>query len=190
MNIVNIARIKRIAISICALAFVSVVSVVVMLMLATTFAVHARTANSKQPIEITADELEILQPNRKAIFRGNVIAKQGDVTIQSRSMTVYYRTAQERRGDMGAVSKIEVDGDVLFKTPQESARGNKGVYNVDQKQILLLGNVILSRGQNVLRGDRLDYNLVTQKSLLTSIPITSNGGKSRGRVKGVFVPNK
>lgn len=142
--------------------------------------------NKDQPIEITADQLEILQPNRKAEFRGNVIAQQGDVILKSNIMTVYYRTSEERQNNLGAVSKIEVNQNVVLKTPDESAKATRGVYDVDHQQIQLLGNVMLARGNNVLKGDRLDYNLRTQKSLLTSTPAAP--GSTDGRVKGVFIP--
>jgi len=143
-----------------------------------------------QPIEISADQLEIVQPNQKAIFRGNVVAVQGGVTLRAATMTVYYRDASQRSGGMGAVSKIEVDQNVTLTTPQESAKATKGVYDVDREQVSLLGNVLLTRGQNVLKGDRLDYNLKSQKSLLTSVPgINAQGAPAGGRVRGVFMPN-
>jgi lipopolysaccharide export system protein LptA len=144
--------------------------------------------DKNQPIEITADELEILQPNRKAEFRGNVVAVQGNVTIKSQIMKVYYRTAAERSANLGAVSKIEVERNVHLQTPEESARASRGIYQVDQGQILLVGDVILARGQNVLKGNRLDYDLNTQKSLLTSGDTGGSTPQKGGRVKGVFMP--
>lgn len=157
------------------------------------FAAHAIVGDlgSDQPIEISADQLEVMQSNQKAVFRGNVVAVQGDVTLRSDRMTVHYRDAKSGgASSMGAVSKIEVDSNVRLNTPQESAKAAKGVYDVDREQILLLGDVFLTRGQNVLKGDRLDYNLRTQKSVLTSVPtIGRQGGVNSGRVKGVFVPN-
>lgn len=145
--------------------------------------------NDKQPIEITADQLEVVQANRQAVFRGNVIAQQGTVSIRANTMVVWYRTGAEKQGAQGAVSRIELKDNVALVTPQESARAAQGLYNVDTKQVQLLGNVVLTRGQNILKGDRLDFNLQTQKSLLSSnaTPGVSGGG---GRVKGVFLPNQ
>ncbi len=144
-----------------------------------------------QPIEITADQLEVVQPNRIAVFRGNVEAVQGNVRLRANVMTVYYRNANERGANLGAVAKIEVEQNVVLATPEETAQGNRGIYHVDQKQIQLVGNVVLTRGQNVLKGDRLDYDLRTQKSLLSSsasaVPGVSGSG---GRVKGVFIPTQ
>lgn len=146
--------------------------------------------SNDQPIEITADQLEVLQPNRKAVFRGNVVAVQGSVTLKAATMTVYYRTAAERNGAMGAIAKIEVIQNVSLVTPDETAQANQGIYHVDYKQIQLLGNVVLTRGQNVLRGDRLDYDMRTQKSLLSSNTTPGVSGGSGGRVKGVFLPTQ
>lgn len=144
--------------------------------------------NDKQPIEITADQLEVVQPNRQAVFRGNVVAQQGTVSIRANTMVVWYRTGNERSGAQGAVSRIELTDNVALVTAQESARAARGVYNVDTKQIQLVGNVVLTRGQNILKGDRLDFNLQTQKSLLSSN--SAPGAPGGGRVKGVFLPNQ
>jgi lipopolysaccharide export system protein LptA len=133
--------------------------------------------NDKQPIEITADQLEVVQPNRQAVFRGNVVAQQGAVSIRANTMVVWYRTGADKQGAQGSVSRIEVRDNVALITAQESARAAQGVYNV-----------VLTRGQNILKGDRLDFNLQTQKSLLSSNASGVSGGG--GRVKGVFLPNQ
>jgi lipopolysaccharide export system protein LptA len=145
--------------------------------------------NDKQPIEITADQLEVVQANRQAVFRGNVIAQQGTVSIRANTMVVWYRTGGEKQGEQGAVSRIELKDNVSLVTAQESARAAQGMYNVDTKQVQLVGNVVLTRGQNILKGDRLDFNLQTQKSLLSSNAAQGVSG-SGGRVKGVFLPNQ
>jgi lipopolysaccharide export system protein LptA len=148
--------------------------------------------NDNQPIEITADQLEVVQPNRKAVFRGNVVAVQGNVSLRASTMTVYYRTANERSGTMGAIAKIEVNKNVVLATPDETAQAEQGIYHVDFKQIQLVGNVVLTRGQNVLKGGRLDYDMRTQKSLLSaSVPSNAPGfSGGGGRVKGVFLPTQ
>ena len=152
--------------------------------------------DSDQPIEIAADALEVLQEKRMAIFSGNVEALQGNINLKAERMEVYYRDGgdQSAVSNLGAVSRIEVQRNVKFSTPQETAKSAKAVYNVDKKIITLTGNVILARGKNMLRGARLDYNLKTQKSLLTSgKTVTSPTGEVKstgGRVKGIFVPNQ
>ena len=142
--------------------------------------------DSSQPIEITADSLEVVQPDRQATFQGNVLVVQGNLRLKASQMQVHYREKAERSEGMASVSKIEATGSVIMTTLQETAQGDKGIYNVDQKKIRLLGNVILTRGQNALKGDRLEYSLASGKSLIASEKKTIPGG----RVKAIFVPEK
>jgi lipopolysaccharide export system protein LptA len=150
-----------------------------------------RIGNSKEPIEIEASTLEVLQNQQKAIFSGNVIATQGAVTMRSQTMTVFYKSGSgENAGGLSSgISKLEVAGNVRLNTPTESAEGNTGSYNVDAGLITLNGNVLLKRGKNVIKGDRLEYNVKSGKSQVVSNPSANVGETSSGgRVKAVFVP--
>jgi lipopolysaccharide export system protein LptA len=90
---------------------------------------------------------------------------------------------------MGAISLIEVEGNVFMATPDESAKGDKGDYQVDEKLLHLFGdNVILTRDKNILRGTEMVYNLETGRSVLTNHG--TKVGPNGGRVRGVFVPNQ
>ncbi len=48
------------------------------------------SASSKDPIEIEADELEVQDREKTAVFRGNVRLVQGPTTLRASSITVYY----------------------------------------------------------------------------------------------------
>ena len=91
---------------------------------------------------------------------------------------------------MGAITLIEVQGNVIVATPEESAKGDTGDYHVASKIIHLFGNnVTLTRDKNILRGTALEYNLETGRSVLTSGENTTTS-QHGGRVRGVFVPNQ
>lgn len=142
--------------------------------------------DSGKPIEIAANTLEVMQEKNQAIFSGNVIATQGSITMKSTRMTVFYKGGGE--GVMGnGISKIVADGGVFFTSPRETAQGNRAVYDVNRKQINMVGNVILTRDKNILKGTQLTYNLATGKSTLSAA--SASGATSGGRVKGLFVPN-
>ena len=148
--------------------------------------------DSGLPIEITADGLEVLQEDQVAVFKGNVVALQGAVKLRSDVMTVYY---QESGGEASQISKILVDGHVFLTTPTETAQGAKGRYDVAKGLLNLTGKVLLTRGQNVIRGDALVYDLNTGKSKVTSAGATvkADGAPTTtksGRVKALFVPEK
>lgn len=149
-------------------------------------AAHAQSPvaiDSKQPIQISADALEVLQQKNTAIFTGNVIARQGSITMNASQMTVNYRSAGAQ-GQMGqGIYRISAEGKVLFTTPQETAQGDSATYDVDNKKIQLTGDVVLNRDKNVLKGTKLDYNLSSGRSVLVGSSTAAGG-----RVQGLFVP--
>jgi len=154
----------------------------------------AQQLDSKQPIEISSDTLEVLQNEHKAIFSGNVMAKQGTIAMQASRMTVHYQDNSDGKAGaadaVGAkgISRIEADGGAFFSSARETVRGDRAVYDVNQQQIRMDGNVVLTRDKNVLKGTQLTYNLKTGKSVLGSGgAATGSGG---GRVRGLFVPGK
>ncbi len=140
--------------------------------------------DSSQPIEITADALDVAQSDQTAIFSGNVIAIQGELRLGSDNLRVYYRGGAERAGSQGAISKLDAIGAVAISSPRETATSEWAVYDVDTAQITLGGKVVLTRGENVLRGEQLVMDLETGKSRI----VGEKG--SGGRVKGLFVPAK
>lgn len=155
-------------------------------------AAHAQAANDgKQPIEIASDNLEVVQDQNQAIFTGNVIAKQGQLTVKSDRMVVFYHGSGEgaasTAGAMGeGIYRIECYGHVVFVRPEETAQGDTAVYDVDADTIDVVDNVLLTRGQNVLKGTKLNYNLTSGRSVLQGGGTIASGGK--GRVQGLFIP--
>jgi len=139
--------------------------------------------NRDQPIDITADTLEVKQSENLAIFRGNVDALQGDMRLRSDVLTVHYRESKESP-DQPGISKLVAEGNVFISSPEETAQGERGVYDVDRARIDLFGKVILTQGKSVVRGDKLEMNLETGESR-----VIAQEGKG-GRVKGRFVPEK
>lgn len=172
--------------------------------------------NSKTPIEITSDTLDVLQETNQAVFSGHVVAIQGDVRLTADKMTVTYaksagskstgdkkqdkkvatdtkaasdtKKAAETSPPKGAIKKIDVVGKIFLATQQETARGETGVYDVEHQEIKLNDNVMLTRGQNVLKGDHLVYSFATGKSQISGGKAAASG-TSKGRVKALFVPS-
>ncbi len=176
-----------------------IITALSILILATNTGFAAPLSKKDVPVEITADSLEVVQPNQTAIFRGAVRVTQGDMNMTSATMTVHYREGKNTENStqqVGAVSRIEAEGGVLLSTREETVRGEKGVYDVDAGIVRMLNNVVLTRGKNVLKGNNLVYNLNTGKSLLNAGGEPALGDKKAGgdkktgsgRVKAVFVP--
>lgn len=136
------------------------------------------------PIEITADTLEVEQERQIAIFTGNVDAVQGELNLRADLLRVHYRANDEGEN---SISKIEAEDNVLLSSPTETAQGDRGIYDVDTEKVHLFGSVVLTRGENVIKGDRMELNLATGKSKVESA-ISAMGEQER--VKALFVPKK
>jgi lipopolysaccharide export system protein LptA len=141
---------------------------------------EASTAgNASRAIEITADTLEVRQSENVAVFEGSVNAVQGELVLNADMLTVYYREDQGGQGNLG-VSRIDAEGNVIISSPDETAQGQRGTYDVESGRIDLAGGVILSRGNNIVEGETLTMDLESGVSRVSS------GGSER--VQGLFVP--
>jgi lipopolysaccharide export system protein LptA len=151
----------------------------------------AGNGGGDKPIEITADRLVLEQNQQKAIFSGNVDALQGDTTLHTDLLRVFYTSDEERKatGTQQTVRRLEAEGNVVITQPGETATGNSGIYDVVGGKMVLLGDVVLTRNKNVVRGDRLDVDRNTGVSVVTTnkAQTASSGGRDQ-RVRALFVP--
>ena len=69
-----------------------------------------------------------------------------------------------------SIKRIEAEGNVVLTQPGEIAQGDSGVYDPIADTLVLENNVVLTRGENVVRGSRLDSNLATGVSVVSAPP--------------------
>jgi lipopolysaccharide export system protein LptA len=127
-----------------------------------------------RPIEIAADRLSADSVKHSVSFEGNVVAKQGDVTLHAdRLFAEYSRSA-------GAIEKIIAEGNVRVNQQDREARAASAVfYNLEQR-IVLSGGADLVQGGNTLKGETVTIYLRENRSVIS-------GGEG-GRVKAVIQP--
>lgn len=144
--------------------------------------------DTDQPLEITADALEVQKANQLAIFEGRVLVVQGEIRLQSDRLVVHYseNSANDTNGS-SSIRRIEATGNVFLSSPRETAKGSRGIYDVENRQITLTGDVTLTQGQTVLKGQNMILNLETGLSRIEG-GVSSGGGS--GRVRGLFFPQK
>ncbi|HEX6110897.1 MAG TPA: LptA/OstA family protein [Geminicoccaceae bacterium] len=156
--------------------------------------VHAQSLqhDTSLPIEITADSLEVLRNQQIATFTGNVDAVQGDLVLSADLLRVHYgddEASAPGPAGAGSIQRIEAEGNVFLSSPRETAQGNAGVYDVASNQLTMEGAVVLTRDDNVIRGQRLEIDLVSGRSrMLAAIPSTE-GGTAPQRVRALFTPD-
>ncbi len=153
--------------------------------------------NSKEPIRIDANKLEVFDKEQKAIYSGDVIAVRGTTTTRSTVMTIFYdnKKAQQQQSagavrnasggnaaaQDGALKRIEFKGPVSVVNGTQTATANDMVYDAIAKVVTLKGNAVVADGPNVQRGELMTYNTEDSIATITN-PVPG------GRVQGVFTP--
>ena len=79
--------------------------------------------------------------------------------------------------------RVEAKGGVFVTQKDQTATGESGVFDMQANTVTLLGNVVISQGQNVVKGDRLTVDLTSGTSRVEC-------GKSQGqcRVQALIQP--
>ena len=146
-------------------------------------ALQGFSQNRDEPVKIQAASLEVRDKDRMATFSGDVHVVQGDTEMRCKSLVVFYDEDPATRGaktsDSGSkqICRIEAKGGVTVTQKEQNASGDSASFDMRANTVTLLGNVIVTRGTDVLRGHRL---LVDLGSGLTKM--------DQGRVEGLFQP--
>lgn len=121
-------------------------------------------SGSDAPIQIEADELEVRDPEKTAVYSGNVRVRQGTTVLETPTLRILYSGEAPAAGIPGSrVSRIEAGPGVLVRTDDQTASGNRAVFDMESDLVTLSGNVVITQGANVVRGERLVVNLTTNK---------------------------
>lgn len=157
-----------------------------------------RSFDNKKPINVEADQLEVLDRESKAIFTGRVVATQGETTLKADKLIVEYKqgavgldketaAAAKPETDKPAaptdrqIRRLEALGSVVYISQDQRATGDKGIYDAAQNTIIMTGSsVSLTQGANIVTGQHLVINTLTNQAR-----IETSGSQ---RVRALFVP--
>jgi lipopolysaccharide export system protein LptA len=160
-------------------------------------AMQGFSQNRDQPIQIEAAALEMRDKKKEATFSGNVKVVQGDTTMTSKSLVVFYdsspaptpaanskaaksapmQSATPGPGGSSSIRRLEARGNVVVTQKDQVVTGETAVFDTKTNMITMLGGIVLTQGKNVLRGDRLMVDMATGVSRVES---------DSGRVQGLF----
>lgn len=170
-------------------------------------AMQGFSQNRDQPIQIEAASLEMRDKKKEATFAGNVKVVQGDTTMTSKTLVVFYESSSDKaaapqaepakgaKGTKGApmqsatpgpggassIKRLEARGNVVVTQKDQVVTGETAVFDTRTNLITMLGGVVLTQCQNVLRGDRLMVDMTTGVSRVES---------DSGKVQGLFVQSQ
>ncbi|MFK3889496.1 LptA/OstA family protein [Sphingomonas sp. NPDC079357] len=153
--------------------------------------------NTAAPIDFGADHIELQDRANRAVLSGSVKVRQAEMTLTAQRMTVAY-TGQVIDGSP-QVSRLDASGGVTVVRPDQTARSQFGVYDLNRRVITMLGSVKLTQGGNTVNGGRLTINLDSGRAVIDGSSVAGGGTAGAGgvtqapsgRVTGTFsVPKR
>jgi len=142
--------------------------------------------NSKAPVDITADQLELANSQCSAVYRGGAEALQETSRLRADQLKIIYAPAPAGAGKNGCSSnllRMEAVGSVFYVTPDQRVRGDRAVYDAKAQTLTVTGSVAASRGQEVMKGERLVVNTLSGDARMEG-----GGQRSGQRVRTVIYP--
>jgi lipopolysaccharide export system protein LptA len=153
-------------------------------------AMQGFSQNRDQPIQIEAASLEMRDKKKEATFAGNVKVVQGDTTMTSKTLVVLYdsgpvpatpspatakgtksapmQSATPGPGGSSSIRRLEARGSVVVTQKSQVVTGETAIFDTRANLITMLGGVVLTQCNNVMRGDRLKVDMTTGVSRVES----------------------
>jgi lipopolysaccharide export system protein LptA len=146
------------------------------------------STNRDKPVNIKAASLEVRDKEKFATFSGDVHVVQGDTDMRCKTLVVYYedsskdskdavKTAQPGPAGSNQIRRMEARGNVVVTQKDQIATGDRGDFDMRTNTVVLSGKVVVTKGQDVMRGERLVVNLTDGVSRMEG-----------GRVEGIINP--
>jgi lipopolysaccharide export system protein LptA len=137
-------------------------------------------ADADEPVNITADNLEITEDQDTALFTGNVMIVQGGMELTAPRVEVLYGEG----GQSDLVSFTASGGRVKMITEDQEIDADQAVYDFQDRVLTFTGNVVVENASGTVNSARL----VIDTRAGTSSFSGAAGGESGGRVTSVFTP--
>jgi len=135
-----------------------------------------------QPVNINADSLEYDNKSNSATFRGNVVARQGDIVMFADTIDVLYGEKSGEQPDKGKLKQLSAVGNVKVIQGERIATGQKIVFYNDEQKIVATGNPRVWQGDNVIVGNKITVYLKEDRSVVE--------GSLQDRVSATIFPKQ
>ncbi|MBI3902496.1 MAG: lipopolysaccharide transport periplasmic protein LptA [Nitrosomonadales bacterium] len=151
----------------------------------------AERADRDKPVHLEADQVSIDDTKQVSTFEGKVQLSQGTMLIRGDRMVV----VQDKEGYTHGTATGQP---ASFRQKRENTddyvegSGERIEYDTRNDTVLLLGQARMKRGQDEVRGDRINYNSRTEIFQVVGSPGDESASKaadaSRGRVRVIIQP--
>ena len=122
-------------------------------------------------IDIESDRLDVNTQTGEAVFTGNVKATQGEIVVQGEKLTLKFDDADKK------VNTLIAEQNVYIHWQDKEATCDRAVYKLNEEVLDLTGNVLVTRGEERLSGQRVAVDMKTNRQT-----IEGKGGRVKIRV--------
>lgn len=138
-------------------------------------------AAAKDPVDIDAGKLDYFDKEQRLVYSGGVIVVNGPSTLKASRLTILLDKAKDGGETTGGdrVRHIDAEGPVTLVSKDQIGVGDHGSYDRAENKVYLTGNVTLTQGENVAKGDRLVYDVGSGQATMLG-----------QRVRSVFTPGE
>lgn len=142
-----------------------------------------------EPVRITSATLEVRDKAKMATFKGDVHVVQGETDVRCNELIVFYddekgaaasktKAPATERGGQQQIRRMEARGSVIVTQKDQRAVGDRAEFDMRSNTVTLIGNVVVTNVDNVVRGSRMVVDLTTG--------VARMGEPGSGRVEGIF----
>ena len=127
--------------------------------------------SSSGMIDIESDRLDVDTQKGVAVFTGDAKAVQRDIVVQCEMLTLKFDDASKK------VNTLIAEKDVNIRWQDKEATCDRAVYRLDEESLDLAGNVLVTRGEERLSGQRVTVDMKTNRQ-----SVEGRGGRVKIRV--------
>lgn len=143
---------------------------------------HALESDREQPIQVSADTVDVNQKTGVSKYRGKVVLIQGTLRIEAAEVVVNMRdneivSVSAKGKPLTFQQKMDRTGE------QVNASARRMEYQAQKQQVHLYDRVTFRQGADVFNSPVVHYNLATTQ-------LTAEGGKTPERVHSVIQPKR
>ncbi|MBI1868194.1 MAG: organic solvent tolerance protein OstA [Methylocystis sp.] len=136
-------------------------------------------ASAKDPLNIDAGKLDYFDKEQRLVYSGSVVVTNGPATLKASRLVIFLDPKKQGgdENDNDRVKHIDAEGPVTLVSKDQTGTGDKGTYDRAENKVYLTGNVTLSQGENVTKGEKLVYDIATGQAAVQG-----------ERVRSLFTP--
>jgi outer membrane protein assembly factor BamD len=118
---------------------------------------EATWVDEGQPIDIVSDQVETYTKENRIIFRGSVIARQGDIAIYADSVEALM--VSEGKG----IESVIASGNVKIQQGLRVANCQRAVFHHPEQKIFLTGDPKIWEGENMISGEEIIFHIAQNR---------------------------